>query len=286
MAKKKSNIITIVAALAIFATCSGCGEKAEEQPVTKAATTATTTTVATTEATTTTTKVQDNPFEKTNKIYDDAKIVAYAADDAILQKAVDALRELKGHLFDSEENMYNAIYYGAILNCAYENTNTPYEFAGYHVLRAVVDVYAGINEPDDETTKFCNDLFETWIDQCPDIRSTATTTIITTTTTTAETTQAVSLGMQNALKSAKSYIEHLDFSYLDLIEQLEYEKYTHEEAVYGADHCGADWMQEAADCAASYLEHSSFSRQELYEQLLYEQFTPEQAEYALRAVGY
>lgn len=286
---KKSNVVTIMTSLAIFASCSGCGEKAEEQPATEAATTAATTTVATTEATTTTTKIQPNTVEMVAKIFDDAQTVSYSVDDATLQRALDTLRALKGHLHDSNENMYSAMYYGNILYLAYNGTDSPYQKAGFYACRAVENVYTGAKAPTDVSTKNRVEEFEMWLDQCPDIGepiTTTTTTIITTTTTTAETTQAVSLGMQNALKSAKSYIEHLDFSYLDLIEQLEYEKYTHEEAVYGADHCGADWMQEAADCAASYLEHSSFSRQELYEQLLYEQFTPEQAEYGVKSVGY
>lgn len=81
----------------------------------------------------------------------------------------------------------------------------------------------------------------------------------------------------NALDTAKSYLRVSAFSYSGLIDQLEYEGYSHSEAVYGADHCGADWYDQAAKCAAQYLDVMSFSRQGLIEQLEYEGFTYDQA---------
>ena len=95
------------------------------------------------------------------------------------------------------------------------------------------------------------------------------------------------LGQRNALKSALKYLNlNHGFSYNKLIEQLEYEQYTHEEAVYAADHCGADWNEQAVKSAQSYLRSSNFSRGRLIEQLEYEGFTHEQAEYAVEQVGY
>lgn len=93
-------------------------------------------------------------------------------------------------------------------------------------------------------------------------------------------------GQINALNDAISYLKFTEFSYSGLIEQLEFEGYTHDEAVYGVDNCGADWNEQAAKCARSYLDISSFSRQELIDQLIYEGFTQEQAEYGVSAVGY
>lgn len=93
------------------------------------------------------------------------------------------------------------------------------------------------------------------------------------------------LGQQNVLKSAKSYIGYSAFSYLDLVEQLEYEGYSHEEAVYGADNCGADWNDEALESAMSYIGYSAFSYVDLVEQLEYEQFTHEQAVYGADNCG-
>lgn len=93
------------------------------------------------------------------------------------------------------------------------------------------------------------------------------------------------LGQKNALKSAKSYVEFSGFSYQGLIEQLEYEKYSHEEAVYGADNCGANWNDEALESAKSYIDYSGFSYQRLLEQLEHEKFTHEQAIYGADNCG-
>ena len=68
--------------------------------------------------------------------------------------------------------------------------------------------------------------------------------------------------------------------------QLEYEKYSHEEAVYAADHCGADWNEQAAKKAEAYLDIMSFSRQGLIDQLEYEGFTHDQAVYGAEQNGY
>lgn len=94
------------------------------------------------------------------------------------------------------------------------------------------------------------------------------------------------IGQKNALAKAKSYLDITAFSYSGLIAQLEYEKFSHEDAVYGADNCGANWSEQAAKKAASYLSLTSFSRDGLIEQLEYEGFTHEQAIYGAQANGY
>lgn len=96
----------------------------------------------------------------------------------------------------------------------------------------------------------------------------------------------VTLEMENALASAKSYLKYSSFSRQGLIEQLEYEKYSTEAATYAVDNCGANWNEQAAKKAESYLKYSSFSRQGLIDQLEYEGFTHEQAVYGVEAVGY
>lgn len=98
--------------------------------------------------------------------------------------------------------------------------------------------------------------------------------------------EGLTTGQKNALNSAKSYLDFSAFSYQGLIEQLEYEKYTHEDAVFAADNCGADWNEQAVKKAASYLEFSSFSKEGLIEQLEYEGFTHEQAIYGVEQNGY
>lgn len=97
---------------------------------------------------------------------------------------------------------------------------------------------------------------------------------------------SMTTGQRNALKSANSYLDFTAFSYEGLISQLEFEEYTHEDAVFAADNCGADWDEQAARAAKSYLEFTSFSKDGLIEQLEYEGFTHEQAVYGAEANGY
>ena len=92
-------------------------------------------------------------------------------------------------------------------------------------------------------------------------------------------------GQKNAIKSAQSYLRFSNFSRQGLIEQLEYEKYTHNEAVYAADHCDANWSQQAVGCAKNYISSAAFSYSGLIEQLEYEQFTKEQAKYGASNCG-
>lgn len=93
-------------------------------------------------------------------------------------------------------------------------------------------------------------------------------------------------GEQNALSKAKQYLGFSAFSYKGLIEQLEYEKFSHEEAVYGVDNCGADWNEQAVKKAQQYLEFMPFSKDGLIEQLEFEGFTHEEAIYGAEQNGY
>ena len=94
------------------------------------------------------------------------------------------------------------------------------------------------------------------------------------------------VGQKNALQKAKDYLSFTAFSYTGLIEQLEYEGFTKEEATYGADNCGTDWKEQAVKKAADYLSFSSFSKSGLIEQLEYEGFTTEQATYGAEQNGF
>jgi hypothetical protein len=101
-----------------------------------------------------------------------------------------------------------------------------------------------------------------------------------------ENSNKATMGEKNALSKALSYLNIMAFSYSGLIKQLEYEGYTHQEAVYAVDNCEADWNKQAALKAQSYLDIMAFSKDGLIEQLVYEGFTREQAEYGVQAVGY
>lgn len=94
------------------------------------------------------------------------------------------------------------------------------------------------------------------------------------------------VGENNALISAKQYLNTMAFSYSVLIEQLEYEGYTNSEAIYAVNNCGADWYEQAELSAKEYLDVMPFSRQGLIEQLEYEGFTHSQAVYGVEQNGY
>jgi hypothetical protein len=93
------------------------------------------------------------------------------------------------------------------------------------------------------------------------------------------------VSQRNAVRKAESYLEHMAFSRSGLIEQLEYEKYSTEDATFAVDHVKVDWNAQAAKKAKSYLETMPFSREGLLSQLEYEGYTPEQAEHGVNSVG-
>ena len=93
------------------------------------------------------------------------------------------------------------------------------------------------------------------------------------------------VSQKNARRTALSYLDFTAFSRDGLIKQLEYEKFSNEDATYAVDNCGADWNEQAAKMAASYLENMPFSHQSLVEQLVFEGFTEEEAEYGVSTTG-
>lgn len=98
-------------------------------------------------------------------------------------------------------------------------------------------------------------------------------------------TQNETLSQKNAVRKAKSYLEMSAFSRSGLIKQLEFEKFSTEDAVYAVDKIGADWNKQAERKAKSYLEMSGFSRDSLIKQLEFEGFTSAQAIYGVDAIG-
>jgi hypothetical protein len=83
----------------------------------------------------------------------------------------------------------------------------------------------------------------------------------------------------NAREMADSYLRSSAFSLKGLIEQLEYEGFSNDDATYGAEAVKADWKEQALLSAESYLNSSAFSQTGLLDQLVYEGFTDEEAEY-------
>ncbi|MEO9324047.1 Ltp family lipoprotein [Nocardioides sp. C4-1] len=91
----------------------------------------------------------------------------------------------------------------------------------------------------------------------------------------------ITSGMQNAIDSAENYLDFSAFSRSGLIDQLEFEDYSTDDATFAVDYLDVDWNEQAAKSAENYLSFSSFSRQGLIDQLVFEGFTYEQAEYGV-----
>ena len=93
------------------------------------------------------------------------------------------------------------------------------------------------------------------------------------------------IGEQNALRKAYSYLDFTAFSHDGLVDQLLYEGFSDQEAAYGADNCNADWNEQALKKAKDYLSMTAFSYDELIEQLEYEKFTTDEATYGVDNCG-
>jgi len=90
---------------------------------------------------------------------------------------------------------------------------------------------------------------------------------------------------EQAVKSASSYLDFTAFSREGLIDQLEFEGFSTDDATHGVDAQNADWNEQASLKAQSYLDFSTFSRQGLIDQLIFEGFSLDQATYGVNAVG-
>lgn len=93
------------------------------------------------------------------------------------------------------------------------------------------------------------------------------------------------VSQSNAREKAADYLSFTSFSRTGLIQQLEFEGFSTEDATYGVDALGVDWNEQAALKAAEYLEFTSFSRSGLIDQLVFEGFTQTEAEYGVSTTG-
>lgn len=91
---------------------------------------------------------------------------------------------------------------------------------------------------------------------------------------------------ENAVGMARSYLDTAGFSRSGLIDQLEFEGFDNEDAIFAVDHIDVDWKQQAVRTAEAYLDTQSFSRQGLIDQLEFEGFTTEQATHAVDELGF
>ncbi|WP_370550955.1 Ltp family lipoprotein [Halobacillus sp. GSS1] len=96
---------------------------------------------------------------------------------------------------------------------------------------------------------------------------------------------SVTVSQKQAVAMAEHYINFMAFSKSGLIDQLEFEGFSTEDATYGVENISVDWQEQAVIKAEEYLDFMAFSRQGLIEQLVFEGFSQEHAAYAASQVG-
>ena len=90
---------------------------------------------------------------------------------------------------------------------------------------------------------------------------------------------------ENAVRKAQDFLREDNFSHKGLVEQLEYDQFSADDAEYAVSSIPVDWNAQAAGKAKSYVKQDAFSHQGLVEQLEYDGFTASQAEYGVTAAG-
>lgn len=94
------------------------------------------------------------------------------------------------------------------------------------------------------------------------------------------------IAQEQVIISATRYLQLGGFSEKGLIEQLEYEQFSREDAEFAIEYLQPNWNEQCVQSATRYLKLGGFSRGSLTDQLRYEGFTTAQIEYALQEVGY
>jgi hypothetical protein len=95
------------------------------------------------------------------------------------------------------------------------------------------------------------------------------------------------VSQENAIRSAKEYLNLQGFSRQGLIRQLvSFDNYSTDDATAAVDSIPVNWNEQAARSAKEYLSLQGFSHSGLVNQLIqFDGYTPSQAEYGTTAVG-
>jgi len=102
-------------------------------------------------------------------------------------------------------------------------------------------------------------------------------------TSTSSNNSSVETGEKNVVDEATAYLASMTFSRQGLLEQLQADGFSAEEATQGVDNCGADWNEQALIAAQSYVDTDvlSFSHDGLIAQLTADGFTDDEAVYGV-----
>jgi hypothetical protein len=90
---------------------------------------------------------------------------------------------------------------------------------------------------------------------------------------------------EQAIGTAKDYLEYTHFSKSGLIKQLKFEEYSAKDAKFAVNHIKVNWNEQAAGAAEDYLDTTHFSRSGLIKQLEFEGYSQTQAEYGVKKAG-
>ena len=101
-----------------------------------------------------------------------------------------------------------------------------------------------------------------------------------------ETGEKETVSQKNAIRKANDYLKTMAFSKKGLMEQLEFEGFSTEDAVYAVEKIDVNWQEQAVKKAKDYLDTMAFSRSGLIEQLEFEGFSNEDAVYAADQMGF
>ena len=90
---------------------------------------------------------------------------------------------------------------------------------------------------------------------------------------------------EQAIGTARDYLDTSYFSRTGLIDQLKFEQYSKADATFAVNYLHVDWKEQAVGTARDYLDTSHFSRGGLIGQLKFEGYTTAEAVYAADKVG-
>ena len=97
------------------------------------------------------TTIKSNTTQMVDKLSEDAKNDAKTATDADIEKALNYLNSNVDKCFEDNKIMENFIYYGALLNYKFEDSDKRSKI-GFQALKTVKYVYRGVESKTDEVT--------------------------------------------------------------------------------------------------------------------------------------
>lgn len=93
------------------------------------------------------------------------------------------------------------------------------------------------------------------------------------------------LSQKNAVRRAEQYLNIMAFSKSGLIEQLEFEGFSNQDATYAVNKLNVNWNEQAIKKGKQYLDIMAFSKSGLVEQLEFDGFSYNEATYAVNQLN-